>query len=750
MTFLNFVLLGGLAAASIPFIIHLLNKNRFRVVKWGAMHLLETAFQMQRKRMQLEQLLLLLLRCAIPAILALCLARPVITGMQSLMGGAKTSTVILLDDSYSMDYGGRSGGNYAQARQAAAKIVEGLTRGSDVAVLMMAGGAPVGGGPTFDLSRLSKDLAELEGGYGQADLPAALEKATGLLANMQHAHQEVIVISDFQRVSWADDDAPARTRSLDLLKDMPFKPRLTFFPVGSEGRDNVSVESLDYNRFVLGVGQPMQVRANLRNFGDRAYPELRVYFRVDGKERGASQISLGGKETQQVLFTHAFDTPGSHVIEIQAEADTLEADNSYQASIPVWDRVPVLLINGDPSNEALQGETDYLEIALQPFGAAKANLTDLIVTRVAGVNELTQNALNQNRVVVLANVRELSATQLKDLTQFVKDGGGLLVFPGNRINVDWYQRTFAAPDGLLPVAFTRLAGSPDDNVPAAKIVTSHHTHPALEMFNDPRNGNLGDGGIKLWYQTAEKTNDANVSVIARLDNGNPLFLEKKFGEGRVIQCSTPCDADWNNLPVRPFYVPLMQRMVTYLASTVYPPRNVEVGKPLVAFLDKTLAGKRAMLIDPAGKAHELGIVNKEPRAVAEFTETQRPGLYKLMPPGGEPIHFVVNTSRSESDLQTLTETERQSVTKATDATLVKSYEAYQQLDQQRRFGQEIWRPLFWLLLLLLFGELVFQQWIGRRRTGAAIQKPAGLSFASFTGKPARETAATPPEVTRSP
>jgi len=731
MTFLNVILLGGLAAASIPLIIHLLNRNRFRVVKWGAMHLLETAFQMQRKRIQLEQLLLLILRCAIPATLALCLARPVLTGMEALMGGAKTSTVILLDNSYSMDFGGKSGGNYAQARQSAAKIVEQLGRGSDVAVLLMAGGVtPMGNGPSFDLARVTKELAGLDGGFGKADLPASLETAASVLATMQHPHQEVIVLSDFQRVSWSDEDAPARARAVELLQKMPFQPRLTLFPVGTEGRDNVSVESLDYNRFVLGVGQSLQVRANLRNFGDRAYPELRVYFRVDGKERAASQISLGAREQQQVLFTHAFDTPGSHVIEVHAEADTLEADNTYQASIPVWDRVPVLLVNGDPSTQPLQGETDYLEIALQPFGAAKANLADLITTRVGNASDLNPALLNQQRVVILANVRELTPSQLKDLSQFVKDGGGLLVFPGNKINLDWYQRTFAAADGLLPLPYTKLSGSPEATAPAAKIVASHYTHPALELFNDPRNGNLADAEIKLWHKTAEKTNDATLTILARLDNGDPFLAEKRFGEGRVIQCATPCDADWSNLPLRPFFVPLSQRLVTYLASTVFPPRNVEVGKPLIAFFDKSLAGKRASVIDASGRQHEIALVSKESRAVAEFTGTQRPGLYKLLAPGAEAVHFVVSTTREESDLKTIGQSERETVARALGATLVNSFEEYQRLDQQRRFGQEIWRPLFWFLLFLLFGELFFQQWIARRRPVPTAAKPGPLPVSS--------------------
>ena len=96
-----------------------------------------------------------------------------------------------------------------------------------------------------------------------------------------------------------------------------------------------------------------------------------------------TQVKLGPHEKGQVLFTHAFDTAGSHTIEVVADGDALKADNSYLASIPVRDKIPVLLVNGDPSPEPLKSETDFAEIALQPYSSTgKVALADLIATKV--------------------------------------------------------------------------------------------------------------------------------------------------------------------------------------------------------------------------------------------------------------------------------------------------------------------------------------------------------------------------------
>jgi hypothetical protein len=238
------------------------------------------------------------------------------------------------------------------------------------------------------------------------------------------------------------------------------------------------------------------------------------------------------------------------------------------------------------------------------------------------------------------------------------------------------------------------------------------------MFNDPRNGNLSEADIRLWYKMREdtsRTGDTGVTVLARLDTGDPFLVEKKFGEGRVLSCAVPCDAEWTNLPARPFYLPLMQQLVTYLASKVYPPRNVDVGKPLVAFLPSADAGKKAILTDPEGKAREIVIGTKGTRAIAEFGETQRPGLYVLDAPNNNRIHFVVNVDRKESDLSQLPESEVQTVAKAMGASVVKTFNDYRSLDQQRRFGQEIWQLLLAVMVGLLFLELVLEQVFARRR-----------------------------------
>ena len=744
MNFLNAALLAGAFAAALPIIIHLFHKSRFKVVKWGAMHLLEAVIRQNQRRVRIEQWILLAIRCAIPVLLALAMARPIWQGAAKLLGNAKTSTLVLLDNSYSMEAGRAGTSNWTLARDEAGRIIGDLKAGSESSVILMGeGGAGLLDTPTYETGRLIQALNKSDAGFGSATIPAALDFAANTFGQMHEPVRQLVLMTDFQRVSFPAQEDNTLGQMLERLKKQSAPPAITLFDVGTEVKDNVAIESLDFTRLTVGVGQKVSIRANLRNFGDAKWPELRVLFKVDGKDKSVSQISLGARENGQVLFTHAFETAGSHVVEITAEADTLKADNTFLASMPVRDKVPLLLVNGDPNPEPLKGETDFAEIALQPFSAAKVESADLIRTRVIPAEGLNAKLLTESGVVILANVRKLTDEQLRALEDFVRLGGGLLLFPGNRVDPAWWNSALLRDGkGLLPFALGPVSGDSKEGAPSVSVISQRFENPALELFNDSRNGSLSDAAIKLWFKMKEPQNPSlgatDATVLARLESGDPFLVEKKYGEGRVIACATAIDADWGNLPMRPLYLPLLQRLAVYLASNVYPPRNLAVGKPLLAFLPLADVNKDATVTTPGGEAVKLKIVKKGERGVIEFLKTQRPGLYTLEPPAGGIVHYVVNADRRESDLAKLSDKEIADLAKQHGVALVHSGAEFKALEQTRRYGTEWWKTILWVLLALIFLELILQQVFA----GVRGKRPAPASIPMFGPPAAPQTART--------
>ena len=461
MSFLNIILLGGLAAFSLPLIIHILNKRRFKQVQWGAMHLLAPVVRKNNQRLRIEQWLLLLIRIAIPVILALCLARPVLTSVRKYSEDAKTSTVFLLDDSFSMQDGTPARSNFARAREEIGMALDGMRDGSDSSVILF-GGQPEGvlDEPTSSGDKLASRLKLERSAANPASVSGGLLAAAAELEKMEHAARDLVVVSDFQASDWGDSKAPARQSALEQLRRLKILPNVTLYQMGDGLRENASIDSVEVSSLILGVGQRVTLRANLKNHGKTSYPDLVVVFKVDGVEQRSSEVTLAPGQDSQVLFSHTFEEAGSHYVEITTAADSLKADNTFVKSLEVWDEVPVLVVDGDPSEDPLDGEAAFLELALQPFGAAGGQLTDLITSQVVNRWGLNEQNLKEKRVVILANVEQLDGNQLRRLTKFVEAGGGLIIFPGDKVKLDWYQRElFAGGKGLMPQELIGLAGA---------------------------------------------------------------------------------------------------------------------------------------------------------------------------------------------------------------------------------------------------------------------------------------------------
>jgi hypothetical protein len=118
------------------------------------------------------------------------------------------------------------------------------------------------------------------------------------------------------------------------------------------------------------------------------------------------------------------------------------------------------------------------------------------------------------------------------------------------------------------------------------------------------------------------------------------------------------------------------------------------------------------LLVHAGSSQSTGDTHE---GLIEFSDTELPGVYTLAGNGREPMHFVVTSSRDESDLAQLDHDQLQQLGESLGASVVRSVEEYLDLDATRRYGREIWRQLFWAMLALAFGEVLLQQFFARSR-----------------------------------
>ncbi len=718
MTFLNVILLAGAAALLIPLILHLLNKRRMKTVQWGAMHLLQEALRQRKRNLKTEQLLLLLTRIALPVILALCLARPALSFLRQLPGANKTSLLVLLDNSYSMRSPAGASTVRDQARDGLQALLQDLPAGSDVNILLCGEPAqPLFPEPVTLRESITPKLAAESSLAGPLKPNAIFQQAQAELKRMGNTAKEIVLISDFQESDWKAVAEGATLDAWETLKKSEPAPQLTFYRVGGEVHDNLNLVSVEPSALIVAGGQEVALRARIQNHGAKAYQDIPVHLEADGIRLRSTRVSVAPNAESILTMTHAFDSPGDHAVTLRLEGDSFPDDNAFTLVLPVRAQVNCLLLTNGETTAPLEGASDFLEIALAPNTAAKAtSLRDIIHTEVLDARRVRDKSYDGQQVIVMADIQKLDGKGLPMLEEFVRKGGGLIVFMGPNCDEKWYREQFFKDGkGLLP-GIPKGFGHVDEGQTPSRVLSQRHTHPATTYFNSARGLRLQDAGFTHWQKFEKVPEDAR--AVLSLDRGDPLAIEKAFGQGRVILFTSTANARWNNLPLQPVYVPLMQRIITYLTMQNTPPPSQLCGTVLRVPVSPEQSGASFTLTNPGNQTFPL-----KPQATGDksylisYAGTQVPGTYELRNDAEAktaiPKRYAFNLDPEEANLAVLTGDKVKEMANRAGAAYAESASAYHQLDRSRRHGTEVWQPLLMLMLVGLFAEVFLQQRISR-------------------------------------
>jgi hypothetical protein len=717
MSFLNAILLAGAAAFLIPLIIHLLNKRRVVTVRWGAMNLLHEALRQRKRNLKIEQLLLLLIRISIPILLALCLARPVMTALRQLPGMNKSKLIVVLDNSFSMRAPSEGGMLRDRARSDLRRIFDNLPRGSEANVVLA--GSPsrlLLTDPTSALDSISAALEREPSLAGPVSLTDALQLSQSALKRLGTDSSEVIVMSDFQQSDWRSAAEGGSVPALDVLKQLRPAPLLTFYQLAGDLSENLVLASVEPSAFVVAKEQAIGLRVRVQNHGVRAYQDIAVHLEADGTRLRSTRITIAPNAETVLTLNHAFDAAGDHTLTVRVEGDSFPEDNAFSLVVPVREQVNTLLVRGDSGAGALEGATDFLEIALSPHKSAQASLKDVIKSGSVEERQVRERTFDGAEVVIMSNVTKLSARALTDLEEFVRRGGGLIVFAGPDMDARWHEQDFfKGGKGLFPCAMKGF-GHVDEGQTAARIISQRHTHPATTYFNEARGMKLQDAAFQHWARFQKIEGEAR--VLLSLDRGDALMVEKPFGRGRVIAFASTANAQWNNLPLQPVFVPLIQRLVTYLATQSAAPQFQLCGTTLRAPVANADAATPHTITDPLNQVHELKpVLDTDKTAYVNFSGTQQPGLYEMRSTTAArnqpPRRFAFNLNPAESNLAAIPPSKMRDLSTRLGGGFALSYDEYERLDRSRRHGSEVWQPVLLVLLLGLFGEVFLQQRISK-------------------------------------
>ncbi|MEX2112751.1 MAG: BatA domain-containing protein [Pirellulales bacterium] len=665
----------GLPLVGLPILIHLINLMRHRRVQWAAMEFLLASQKRHRKSVLFKQLLLLLLRMLAVAAIVLMVAQPMVRNQWgSIFGGTRTHHIVLLDDSFSMADRWADTSAFEQAKQVVGRLAGQASRQDSpqmFTVLRFSRAGRVGQGSQPDMieqpldadfsSQLEKVLGPLAVSETAAEPQDALAAVEHLPAKPDDEDRVVYIVSDFRAKEWQEPVALGeRLARLDEAGT-----QLHLINCVDQVHQNVAVVDLQPAAGTRAAGVPLLVEVTVHNFGPSDAKSVTVSLEEDGLARPAvvvEELPAGKQVTRR--FPVMFSTAGQHELVARLASDPVPTDNQRSLVIDVPAAVDVLIIDG----EAQGKDAFFLAAALAPGGKTQSGLRPVIESPAY----LRDHALDGFATVYLLNIDRLQPADVVALEDFVKGGGGLGVFLGERsratyVNEEWYRGGdgfFPLPlEGPAELVVDRLEKSPDVEV---------SDHPIFAVFAGERNSFLSTVTIERYF-AAQKNwapdPESSTRVIARLRNKAPLAVERQFGAGRVVAMLTKASpvettlGSWNNWGRdNPSYVVAMLEMQSYLSAARQPDTGRLLGTPLAVALDVAKYVPQVRFVVPrAGGAKETLAVDAAAadaghRAVLNDTDTS--GIYEAQLTGTDGTQtverFAINVAPQEGNLKQLT------------------------------------------------------------------------------------------------
>lgn len=747
---------AGAALISVPILIHLLNKRKFRVVDWAAMDFLLDADKKNRRRVRLENLILLALRCLAVLLLGMLLARPFIpTAVTAgLLNAQQYERIIVLDDSLSLQarLGNDSAWEVAKTRVAdLVRSLAGETQGNNSLTLLLTSSPEQ---PEFNAAHLGPDseddiidaIAHLEPKDTPARLEETLQKvADDVLNQPGNVTYVVYVVTDLRKRDWTGDESSAN-RPQTVLKQISERAAgCVVVDVGDQDDRNLVIASVKPEG-TLVEGVPTRFDVSVSNAGTAEAKDVKVRFISGDSLPLMNEIErIPAGETANSTFTFTFAREESEEesqqtrppeakrvrIEVvtgrQGEDDRLAADSTYFFPARVVRGIPALIIDGDPSAEFGRSESFYLRVALSPRGPVPSG----VAVEVATEGELDAIDLAKYQVIFLCNIYRLgdkTEEMIGKLEKWVQAGGGLVIMPGDQVDESYFnEHYFRDGAGLSPIRLEGIRGDESEATWASLRVekANHEVFQIFEGENNPFLDNLKT--FRWWGATVKKEQLGNqVSVTARFNDvdDTPAVVEKGIGAGRVFAFTIPADADWTNWPSDPSYILSMQYLVRYLAKAREQTGVGLVGQPLEYSLDLTQYELDANLTGPldrkatlqAQQPTDMGAQQDSSLWRVSYPETDKQGFYELelsrREGGKEKLLFATNVNPEEGNLQRI----EMNAFKKDVGDKVQVLSGAQAAGLGRLGDQtEIWWYLLWIVGGVLCCEQLLGWWFGKGR-----------------------------------
>ncbi len=689
--FVNPWMLWGLLAAALPVIIHLINRRRARIIRFSATYFVQLSNRRLARSLKLKQLLLLLLRTLLLAFLALALARPYTLPQQQHIAAESdltpTSRILIVDRSLSMQAQTQGKPLFELAREQVKQLIQGFRDSDNFALLPS---PPMDEDSlvelTFDRGRLLRELDELQPSYRKTDFSRSLDQARLLAQGSALAKSAVYLIGDVTRVGYETDfTISGKQESLPILLDVRQATSIA----------NVAITDLQSERSFFTGLRDWKISVTVANYGEQPVSGLGLSLLANEQGRADGFVDIAPFQSVTKEFIQRFEQSGTVRLEASLADDLLLADNRRFGLVNVSRDLTVLLVNGRPSTTRHLDEVFYLKEALNPGGLNRSQITPEVVSPSA----LASNDLSRYDIIFLCNVARFTDTQAEKLLAYVRSGKVAVLTFGPEVDVDNYNQRLAS---LLPgnlrgskVASESTSGRSD----AVYLSRFDYRQPVFRIFDDDTAKSLYEAKVSE-YMTFDPDATRDKRILLRYTDHSPALVEITVDQGRSLVFTSSISRSWNDIPIQPGFLPLMQELSHHIADSRQQDEELRVLVTGDRYRPKGDNGKLTIKT-PQGK--KLSLDSASDSKLSGSPPLEQPGFYTVSNRKNN-WTVAVNVDPAESDLRVLPKAERPAI--FGERALLAN--AGGGLPEQRIEQAGL---LMWLLLLLLVGEVLVLRWM---------------------------------------
>ena len=678
MSFLAPLFLVALAGLAVPVLLHLIQRERKQVVQFPSLMFLRRIPYQSVRRRRVHHWLLLMMRLAALALIVLAFGRPFFRGADpaaAAEGGAR-EVVILVDRSYSMGYGDR----WTRALGAAREAINRLNNTDRASIVFFGSGTDVALRSTSDKGRLQAALASAQLSAGATQYGPVLKLAGSILAESTLPRREAILISDFQRGGW---------RGADGVR-LPDGAVLTPVAISDAETSNIAVTPVALERSTFSGQERITVTTGVSNHGAKPADAVDVTLEINGRPVQTQRVRVDAHTSSSTTFQPVTLSGAEVRATIRLGDDAMARDNTFHFMVSAGRPVRTLLVD----RAGRRGSAVYLSRALAVGDAPRFDAAS------RDSENLSADDL-QSAALVIVNDVQVSSALAERLGRYVERGGGLLVVAGPRGT--WPQERAALVPALPGEAIDRSRGE------AGRLVGLEYGHPVFEPFRAPRSG---DFSAARYYGYRALTSQPGATVLARFDDGAPALMERRVGNGRVLLWASSFDIDWNDLPLKPVFLPFLHQLGRHLAAYREPQPWLTVGEVLdpARIIGAQQPHDVRTIVTPGGARIAL-----DPEG-GDVLSLEEQGFYELLgeKASGPPAATVAtNVDLAESDLTPMDPKEVVAAVTGGTSAGPGGEGAAEMTDATREATQRIWWYLLFAGAILLAAETVVSNRVSR-------------------------------------